>query len=77
MLQAGSALAAAVRAELPWVKVVASLRKPISQAISLLNHHLQHENSVGGAPCLADSDLFTFSPFRLPQGTLHGCACSA
>ncbi|KAL4437388.1 hypothetical protein ABPG75_004527 [Micractinium tetrahymenae] len=41
--QAGDWLAPQLRELMPWLKLVLSLREPISQAISMLQHNLDHD----------------------------------
>jgi hypothetical protein len=54
----GDVLAAPLREVLPWVKVVASMREPISRAASMLVHLLDRDNRG----CLAE-----------PKATLYHC----
>jgi hypothetical protein len=53
----GDVLAAGIRAQLPWVKVVASLREPISRAASMLIHMKDREHAGCMQP--KGADLFT------------------
>ena len=46
--QSGEALAAGVRATFPWLKIVVSMREPISRAISMLVHKDSHAKGGGG-----------------------------
>ncbi|KAL4429840.1 hypothetical protein ABPG77_010957 [Micractinium sp. CCAP 211/92] len=54
--QAGSWLAPQLRELMPWLKLVLSLREPISQAISMLQHNLDH----GRRPACYGTDGLVF-----------------
>jgi hypothetical protein len=44
-LQEGEWLAQQLAQELPWVKMVVSLREPISQALAMHLHNLSHNRT--------------------------------
>lgn len=44
-LQEGGWLAAQVAEQLPWVKVVISMRDPISQALAMFLHNYMHNRT--------------------------------
>lgn len=52
---AGEWLAPQLRELMPWVKLVLSLREPISQAISMLKHNLDHDRTPS---CYSSGSLY-------------------
>ena len=54
----GQDIAAVMAREMPWLRVAATLREPISQIISRMRHHEAHEERFSGEPCLWTRPLY-------------------
>jgi hypothetical protein len=54
----GQDIAAVMAREMPWLRVAATLREPISQIISRMRHHEAHEERFSGEPCLWTRTLY-------------------